>query len=113
MLNHEQEIAALKYARGEVSRGSMHVCNLVQDWASLCGMQWCEAENLVNEVAEFLDGKYTLERALYGEKVLSADAREGDAYCVHWHKANLKQTEVAKKYRLAIIDTLLAWRGVK
>lgn len=113
MLNREQEVAALKYARGEVSRGSMYVCNLIKDWASLCSGYRTAADNLVKEVAEFLDGKYTLERALYGEKVLSADAREGDAYRVHWHKANMKQTEVAKKYRLAIIDTLLARRGVK
>lgn len=97
-LTKEQEIAALRHVRKQLEDPNVwtpYVCILLVDWFrdhfSECryapdGM--FESVQLINEVHEFLDGSVTVDSWLQASRVISY------------------------RFRLAIVDTLLARRGV-
>lgn len=93
MLTKEQEIAALQYAREQVEQGFPYICNHVIHWAytqDICDFPVGRQLPVVMEIMEFLDGTPTVDGWLH----------------VYYRYG------VVKQYRLAIIDTLLARRGV-
>lgn len=83
---YEEEIAALQYARTQVERGCLFVCCLVRDFFSSDPEKYIP---LTDEIMEFLEGRGTVESWLCASP------------------------EMCEQYRLAIIDTLLARRGIK
>ena len=91
MLTTEQEIGALKYARKRVELGAPYICKLLQDCTRAPTM------NVVRDMTTLLDEvEELIARKLCVEGWLGIEQRYG----------------VVKQYRLAIIDTLLARRGV-
>lgn len=99
VLTLEQEIEALKYARSEITSGfswTPYICVHLADW---CREQFPQCEGaphkffrglkIVAEVEEFLDGNQTVDSWL-----------------------QLGARSIANQFRIAIIDTLLARRGV-
>jgi hypothetical protein len=88
-LTVEEEIAALKYARRGVQSGKPYICCLIRDAVRLPWLQVIRLP-LVREIREFLDGESCV------ESWLRVPTRYG----------------VAKTFRIAVIDVLLARRGV-
>ena len=90
-ITREHEIAALRAARAKVELGRPYICVHIKNYfnASSLGVAK-ELTGLIDEVEEFLDKKSCV------EGWLNIRHRWG----------------VVKQYRLAIIDTLLARRGV-
>lgn len=90
-LTKEQEIHVLQQARLEVERGRPHVCVLIKETVKAPTLNVVkDMTTLIDEIGEFLDGEVCV------EDWLKIPARYG----------------VVEQYRLAIIDTLLARRGV-
>ena len=90
-ITREHEIAALRAARVEVELGHPYICVRIQNHLNAPSLGVAkELTGLIDEVEEFLDKKSCV------EMWLSLRHRWG----------------VVKQYRLAIIDTLLARRGV-
>ena len=90
-LTKEQEIHVLQQARLEVERGHPYVCALIKEIVKAPTLNVVkDMTTLVDEIEEFLDGKACVE---------------------NWLNL-LPRWGVVKQYRLAIIDTLLARRGV-
>lgn len=90
-ITREHEIAALRAARVEVELGRPYICVHIQNHLNAPSLVVAkELTGLIDEVEEFLDKKSCVE----------------DWLNIH-HRWG-----VVKQYRLAIIDTLLARRGV-
>lgn len=90
-ITREHEIALLLAAREEVELGRPYICVHIQNYLNAPSLAVArEWTGLISEVEEFLDEKSCV------EGWLNIRHRWG----------------VVKQYRLAIIDTLLARRGV-
>ncbi len=84
----EEEIALLLKARELVLRGALFVCVSLDTAAWILTLP--RSQRLKDEVIEFLDGEESVREWL-----------------------NLGITEISRTYQIAIIDTMLARRGVK
>lgn len=88
-LTVEEEIEALKYARNAVIAGRPYICALIGEYVG-CGYPLVRELAIIDEINEFLD----------------------DNVCVESWLGVFPRYTVVKAYRIAIIDTLLARRGV-
>ena len=92
MLTTEQEIEVLKYARKQVLEGHPFICNHIRYWMLLklgCSPASSRTEAILQEIEEFLEGESTIDVWL-----------------------GVLTNTLPNQFRVAIIDTLLARRGV-